>query len=128
MPVFASNIVLKWTYACPFMHCLWLLCTVRTDLNSCNRDYIASKTKNTYDLNLLRKVLLIPALEVRSKIKVKLTRSPVELGWQGRSLLIGCQGLEFQSKFWDRLTLVYWTNLFPCWDLSFPVCIVRKLD
>lgn len=70
---------MKYTHAYLFTYCLWLLCTTRTELGSFNRDCVACKTENTYGSNpSQKKKLLNPALEIRSKIKVKLTCSPSE--------------------------------------------------
>lgn len=38
------------------MYCQWMFCITKTKLSSCNRDYMAHKAKNTYYLNLDRKM------------------------------------------------------------------------
>lgn len=106
MPVFANKIVLECSQACLFTYCLWLLCKPKTELDSCNRECIVYKTENAYDLTLHRKFLRIPALEVRSKIKVKFTCSPAEL--RGESLW-GVRDLSFHLSSGIGL-LLYWTN------------------
>lgn len=60
-------------------YCLWLLCSVMTELNSLNRDHMVCKVSNNYPPAFSRKGLQTPAQRLSNCRKQLL---PLELGEQ----------------------------------------------